>query len=497
MTYITDRVAEFKKRQADTPLAPVASPEFADQPQVHVSRFYPPAKRLTDILISLVLIALLSPVMACVSLSLILRGKRALIRSLRMGRDCRPFNRLRFGGNRNFTTNWPVLLNILRGDMSFIGPRAAAPGELCPECSLALRSAPQDAVIELGAVRAHMRKLAGRLPAACAGPRENAARLRATVQPGLICDWWIRRCANLAYDSETAIDAQYVSQRGFKRDIKIIFRAMPALVGLLIARRTKGEYQDQIRLQGIRLDNLTMNAAIRAIVDFTNQSGCRHVCFVNPQCANAAYRNEHYRSVLESADLVLSDGIGMKIAGVMLRREIRENVNGTDMFPRLCKALAQTGKSLYLIGAKPGIAEDVARWAEGNYPGLTVKGSRDGYFTKEEEPDVIAEIAASGTDILLVAMGSPRQDIWINTHRDNLRVKTAIGVGGLFDFYSGRLPRAPQWVREIGMEWFFRMIQEPGRMWKRYVLGNNVFLYRILKERLQKPKQPSPRHARL
>jgi N-acetylglucosaminyldiphosphoundecaprenol N-acetyl-beta-D-mannosaminyltransferase len=433
------------------------------------------------------------------ALSLILKGKPVLERSPRMGRDCRPFNRITFAGDRHFAANWPVLFNILRGDMSFIGPRAAAPGEFCSECALALRSAPQEPVVELGAIRAQIRRLSGTVPAAYAGPRETAARLRHTVRPGLLCDWWIRRCANVAYDSEIAVDAEYVAQRGVRRDMQVFFRAMPALLGLLISRHSGGECQTQVRVQGIRLDNLTMNAAIRAIVNFTDQNVTRHVCFVNPQCANAAYKDNHYRTVLERADLVLSDGIGMKLAGIMLRREIRENVNGTDMFPRLCKALAQARKSVYLLGAQPGVAEDVARWAEGNYPGLTVKGCRDGYFTKDEEPEVAAEIAASGADVLLVAMGSPRQDIWIHSHKDSLGVKAAIGVGGLFDFYSGRLPRAPQWVREIGMEWFFRMMQEPGRMWKRYVIGNNIFLYHVLKEKLRKPQpeQVSPRHAQL
>jgi N-acetylglucosaminyldiphosphoundecaprenol N-acetyl-beta-D-mannosaminyltransferase len=130
------------------------------------------------------------------------------------------------------------------------------------------------------------------------------------------------------------------------------------------------------------------------------------------------------------------------------------------------------------------VAESVTQWIATQYPGVTVSGCHHGYFRPEEEPEVIQNIAESGADILLVAMGVPQQDKWIDGHLHELGVKVAMGVGGLFDFYSGRILRAPLWVREIGMEWFYRFLQEPGRMWKRYFLGNGVFLFHVLRERI-------------
>ena len=118
-----------------------------------------------------------------------------------------------------------------------------------------------------------------------------------------------------------------------------------------------------------------------------------------------------------------------------------------------------------------------------HYPNLLISGVRNGYFSEEEEPAVLQKIAASKASVLLVALGSPRQDKWIAAHKGQTGAKVMIGVGGLLDFYSGRIPRAPVWVRELGMEWLYRFWQEPGRMWRRYFVGNIEFLYHVLCER--------------
>ncbi len=135
--------------------------------------------------------------------------------------------------------------------------------------------------------------------------------------------------------------------------------------------------------------------------------------------------------------------------------------------------------------------ESVREWIETNYPEVTVSGCHHGYFSPEEEPEVIARINRSGADLLLVAFGAPRQDIWIDEHLEKTGAKVAMGVGGLFDFYSGNTARAPLWMREMGMEWLFRFTQEPGRLWKRYFVGNGVFLYRVMLEKI-KPSRFQP-----
>jgi N-acetylglucosaminyldiphosphoundecaprenol N-acetyl-beta-D-mannosaminyltransferase len=240
----------------------------------------------------------------------------------------------------------------------------------------------------------------------------------------------------------------------------------------------------RISLLGIDVDNVTMDEAIRAILERLDPGGPYQVAFINADCVNIACRHAEYRRVLGRASLAFADGVGLKLAGLALGRPVRDNVNGTDMLPPLCEALAREGKSLYLLGAKPGVADDVRQWMHCRFPEIRVAGCRHGYFTPEEEAEVVRDVARSKADLLLVAFGAPRQELWIDRHLDELGVRVAIGVGGLFDFYSGRIPRAPLWIRRIGMEWLFRMGQEPGRLWRRYLLGNPLFLARVFAARL-------------
>jgi N-acetylglucosaminyldiphosphoundecaprenol N-acetyl-beta-D-mannosaminyltransferase len=235
-------------------------------------------------------------------------------------------------------------------------------------------------------------------------------------------------------------------------------------------------------ISGIRMLNLAMDEVIWAIEAALTASGPTRIAFVNADCVNIAAREVDYRQQLAEMDWVLVDGVGMKMAGKILGQPVRDNVNGTDMFPRLCESLARSGHSIFLLGAKPGVADAAAQWAESKYPGLRVAGVHHGYFSAEEEEPIAESIRASGASVLLVALGAPRQEKWINRHTESTGVKLAFGVGGLFDYYSGRIPRAPLWMRKMRLEWIFRLIQEPSRLWRRYLIGNFVFLLRIAKE---------------
>jgi N-acetylglucosaminyldiphosphoundecaprenol N-acetyl-beta-D-mannosaminyltransferase len=235
----------------------------------------------------------------------------------------------------------------------------------------------------------------------------------------------------------------------------------------------------------VEIDNLTMAEASAHIVALTQAEEPSQICFVNADCVNIAFTDDDYRATLADAQLVLADGIGVRLAGEILNQNIRENINGTDMLPFLCAAAEEAKLGFYLLGGKPGVAEGAAQWIAERYPRLRMCGYRDGYFSEEEQPGVLEGIKASGADVLLVALGAPRQDKWIAEHKYRLGTKVSIGVGGLLDFYSGRIPRAPVWMRELGMEWFYRFWQEPRRMWRRYFLGNAVFLYRVGCERMR------------
>ena len=143
------------------------------------------------------------------------------------------------------------------------------------------------------------------------------------------------------------------------------------------------------------------------------------------------------------------------------------------------------------------MAEAVARWAKRQYPTLVVAGFRSGYYAPGEEASVVAEIRRARADVLLVAMGAPRQERWLKRHLRHTGAVVGIGVGGLFDFYGGRIPRAPLWLREIGGEWTYRLLQEPRRMWRRYLVGNVAFLWRIVRERRAAPLPGERGHAAL
>lgn len=234
-----------------------------------------------------------------------------------------------------------------------------------------------------------------------------------------------------------------------------------------------------IRFRGLRFLNLAMDEAIAAIELALAAKQPARIAFVNADCINIAAQDSGYRDILADMDWVFIDGAGMRIAGRLMRQPVRDNVNGTDLFPPLCEYLARSGKRLYLLGARPGIAAAAAEWARQHYPGLQVAGARDGYYKPQDEDAVVAEIRSSDADILLVALGAPRQERWIEQHMTTCGVTVAMGVGGLFDYYGGRIPRAPLWMRRTGIEWVFRLWQEPGRLWRRYLLGNAVFLCRI------------------
>jgi N-acetylglucosaminyldiphosphoundecaprenol N-acetyl-beta-D-mannosaminyltransferase len=295
----------------------------------------------------------------------------------------------------------------------------------------------------------------------------------------LVSLWWVRKRTSIAFGRQVETDCEYAATRSLRGDLGILLRAALAL----LYGGAPASYTEQPVILGVALDNCTMDSAIDRIVAPSEGSRTRQVSFVNADCLNKAVEDGSYREVLATSDLRLGDGIGLRIGGRMLKREIRENVNGTDLFPRLCKRMEADGLRLFLLGGRPGVSDGVSAWIRARHPGLDVVGSRHGYFRAEEEAGLVEQIRQSQADVLLVAFGAPRQEVWIRKHKDRLGVRSALGVGGLLDFYSGRIPRAPQWLRELGLEWAYRLYQEPGRMWRRYLVGNVVFLWRVARER--------------
>jgi N-acetylglucosaminyldiphosphoundecaprenol N-acetyl-beta-D-mannosaminyltransferase len=284
----------------------------------------------------------------------------------------------------------------------------------------------------------------------------------------------------MAHERESAMDRDLVYSQTVKGDLGLAARSMVSSV--LGGGATPREMPPILNFFGIPVVNTTMNEAVDWVVTNAAGTGKKLMAFVNPDCLNIAWKNMDYRNILTQADRVLPDGIGVHLGCRMLGQALQANVNGTDMFPLLCEAAARERLPIYLLGARPGIAQAAADNMVKRFPELTVAGARDGYFRPEEEEAVVDAINDSGARILLTAFGAPRQELWLGRWRDRLVPPVTMGVGGLFDFYSGRIARAPVWMREMGLEWVFRLMQEPGRMWRRYVIGNPLFLFRVRRQ---------------
>lgn len=224
----------------------------------------------------------------------------------------------------------------------------------------------------------------------------------------------------------------------------------------------------------------SLEKALSMFEEVISRGGKERVSFINADCVNISYTDSQYKEILNSQSLVLPDGAGISIACRMIGERLTANLNGTDLLPHICEISVKHGYSIFLLGAGESVAARVKTNLENAWPGLNICGEQHGYFAPGAETDaVIEKINASKPNILLVAFGAPRQEKWIHEHCERLDVNLMLGVGGLFDFFSGDKQRAPRWMRNNGLEWLYRLYLEPGRLWRRYIVGNPLFIYRM------------------
>lgn len=258
--------------------------------------------------------------------------------------------------------------------------------------------------------------------------------------------------------------------------LMLIIKSFMSLVlygrAITVLKKTKS-----LSLFGLHVKNTTMAEAVDWITR-TQADNPQIGFFVNVHSINLSISDPTFFNQLSNANALFADGSGMRLAARKAGFQLNGNNNGTDMLPYLCKSCVKSKQSIYFFGAAPGIAEQAARKLCKKYPGLKIAGTEHGYNEGKHTEQIIESINNSGCDILLVAMGSPLQEEWLLKHKEKLHCKTALAVGGLFDFYSGNISRSPLWLREIGMEWLWRLLQEPRNKFNRYVIGNPIFLYR-------------------
>jgi alpha-1,3-mannosyltransferase len=234
------------------------------------------------------------------------------------------------------------------------------------------------------------------------------------------------------------------------------------------------------KILGVTIRVFSRQQAIVSI-DQTLAFGERlNVCFANAQALNIACDNDRFRSALQRF-LVLNDGLGVDIASrVKFGKPFTENLNGTDFVPDFL-ANTQHRLRIYLVGTKDAIVEQAAQKFRACYPRHTIVGWRNGFFTDPQDiEETCRNIRATGADCVLVGMGNPLQELWIDEHGDKTGARLLFAVGALLDFQAGIVRRAPMWVRNLHCEWLYRLLQEPRRLARRYLIGNFVLLGRVL-----------------
>ena len=212
---------------------------------------------------------------------------------------------------------------------------------------------------------------------------------------------------------------------------------------------------------GVGFDDLTMEEAVAKGAALVEAEGFHYAVTPNPEFLLTAKKDEPFRQVLHKADLVLADGIGVVYSAKILGRPLKGKVPGIDFAQRLLVWMAKHGKRLFLLGAKPGVAELAAANLKAAYPGLIVCGTHDGYF-KEDAP-VVEEIRQSAADVVFVCLGAPKQELWMAQHGPETGARLMIGLGGALDVVAGVVERAPDVYQKLGLEWLHRLSKEPQR----------------------------------
>ena len=299
------------------------------------------------------------------------------------------------------------------------------------------------------------------------------------MKAGIFSLYGLRQNSGINYDSPETLNEEYLLKKSLSYDLKLISKTIVS--GALAKNSKSSEIKDNLQLFGVNFLNITMDNAVRIIRDNVEANSKIKIFFVNADTLNKAFSDSSFKNNLNSTPFVFPDGSGVKVATNAFNTPLKQNINGTDLFPKICKMAEESGKSIFLFGGQSGVPSEMRRKVLEQFPKLNIVGCLNGF--DHSNTHVISEINKSKADIVLVALGAPLQESWITQYQNQIESPVLIGVGGLFDFYSERIARAPLWVRELGLEWVFRLKQEPRRMWQRYVLGNPLFLIRVFKQK--------------
>jgi len=242
---------------------------------------------------------------------------------------------------------------------------------------------------------------------------------------------------------------------------------------------------NRVNILDLPFDLLSLEQVVDYVEVLIKSRKPHRLVVVNAAKIVKARKDHALKHVIQTADLVGPDGIPLVWLSKLLGRSLPGRVNGTDLMEKLFDLSAKKGYRIFFFGATETVIRKTVETVIQNYPGVQIAGFRNGYFTEADEPEIVAQIRESNADILLVGFGTPQKEFWIAKYKDQLQVPFIHGVGGSFDVVAGLTKRAPVWMQKSGLEWFFRVIQEPRRMWRRYLVTNSIFIWLSLREILK------------
>lgn len=237
---------------------------------------------------------------------------------------------------------------------------------------------------------------------------------------------------------------------------------------------------------GIKVHKLSEAETLDRIACLVEQGGAHYLSVVNAAKIVSAQSDKALREILHKADIVTADGMSVVWASRLLGEPLGQRVTGIDLFERLLGCAAERQWSVYFFGAREEAVTRVVEVFKGRFPNLRLAGFRNGYFTPQENQAIVEEIRRSRADLLFVAMGSPAQEKWIAANLQQTGAHFALGVGGSFDHLAGFVRRAPRWMQQAGLEWLHRLLLEPQRLWRRYLIGNTRFIWLVVKQFFRK-----------
>ena len=242
----------------------------------------------------------------------------------------------------------------------------------------------------------------------------------------------------------------------------------------------------RITMMGCQMDNLTMDETLTCIEGFIASGRAHQHVVVNVDKLVKASRDADLRRIINECALINVDGMPVVWAARLLGKPLKERVTGVDLFEALMQRAAGKGWRVFLLGAREEVVSSVKLRYEQKYRGLTVVGYRNGYWKPEEEDAVVRQIADARADLLFVALSSPKKEQFLGQYQEQMKIPFAMGVGGTFDVAVGLVKRAPLWMQKSGLEWFYRFLQEPRRMFKRYFIDDMAFVWLFLKEAVRR-----------